>query len=207
MEHRKRRENLLDLREGLSKYDREVGNLGRDISRVSRFYTNLEKEHSDTFKKYSHDRNNYSGRVSEFSVERTPVRGDSYRARQSRFWLPENQYGGALSGGRRFHSGSSADYIITAAARKPRNFDKSEIPVWTQEKYRSIERQYPKYTRNRYEPNELRSKEQVLQKSMQRSGLLFSGDPCRLAILQSISMAWTADKYKENRADWFLSAL
>ena len=70
-------------------------------------------------------------------MERTPVRGDSYRARQSRFWLPENRYGGALSGGRRFGSGSSTDYITTAAAaRKPRNFDKSEVPVWTQEKYR-----------------------------------------------------------------------
>merc|ERR1711951_292295 len=82
-----------------------------------------------------------------------------------------------------------------ATGRPKKRFVHDEVPVWVEEKYRAIDRQHPTQYEKRSDAWLLRQQGQG-NRSLKRSGLLFSGDSCRLAILESLSMAWTADKYK-----------
>merc|ERR1712059_68115 len=89
---------------------------------------------------------------------------------------------------------------IPHSEMKPRMeyFSQMEIPLRIQQKYRHFNpKSKEEEAMQTYIRETLKNPEEDWMKSISRSAILFSSDDCKKAILDSINLAWTTDKYRD----------
>ncbi|XP_023326878.1 uncharacterized protein LOC111700241 isoform X4 [Eurytemora carolleeae] len=183
------RQSLDKLRSGIDKYDRGLNTLTADIRKVENFYSELQKTHSKTFNACQKN-----GIREDLSCGK-PMISSITEPSFTRRYIESREYSVGSRGEAQGEGGWNR--INRSPGERYQTRTRSEVSPWVQQKYRSIEVQYPQYSRFRGKDCwEEKDKQSNTQRSILRSGMLFSPDSCRLAILESISMAWTADKYR-----------
>lgn len=181
-------EKLHRLEDRLPKFRQHLSDLEAGHKRVSGAYEEMLTQHGDTFLAVS--------RNIEMDEERR-LRAREMEARQPIKNAKYSQHLNSHPETRKMNQNRSSGHHVHYSARDRAEMN-SELPSFVSSKYKTRRAMNVEEAKlERYLHEATHPRDMAWMEPISRSAALFSGDSVKKAILDSINMAWTMDRFRD----------